>query len=90
MSRQIWMIFWSKNDIDYLDVKLKVFMKVDKKSFRLVQNLTMGEADFYQFMRLPNQLVVAADFSCQKGKLVASAEQLELVHKVVNIIYISN
>ena len=42
----------SKNDTNYLDVKLNVFRKDDKKEFRLVQNLTMGEADFYQFMRL--------------------------------------
>ena len=52
---------WSKNDSNYLDVKLKVFMKDDKKEFRLVQNLTTGEADFNQFMRLRNQLVNAAE-----------------------------
>ena len=38
--------FWSKNDSNYLDVKLKVFKKDDNKEFRLVQSLTMGEADF--------------------------------------------
>ena len=37
---------WSKNDSNYLDVKLKVFRKDDKKEFQLVQNLTKGEADF--------------------------------------------
>ena len=52
---------WSKNDSNYLDVKLKVFRKDDKKEFRLAQNLTMGEADFNQFMRLRNQLVNAAE-----------------------------
>ena len=52
---------WSKNDSNYLDVKLKVFRNDDKKEFRLVQNLTMGEADFNQFMRLRNQLVNAAE-----------------------------
>ena len=41
---------WSKNDSNYFDVKLKVFRKGDKKKLRLVQNLTMGEADFNQFM----------------------------------------
>ena len=51
---------WSKNNSYFLDVKLKVFRKDDKKEFRLVQNLTMGEADFNQFMRLRNQLVNAA------------------------------
>ena len=45
---------WSKNDSNYLDVKLKVFRKDDKIEFRLVQNLIMGEANFYQFMRLRN------------------------------------
>ena len=34
----------SKNDSNYLDVKLKVFKKDDNKEFRLVQNLQMGEA----------------------------------------------
>ena len=37
---------WSKHDFNYLDVKLNVFRKDGKKEFRLVQNLTMGEADF--------------------------------------------
>ena len=37
---------WSRNDSNYLDVKLKVFKKDENKDFRLVQNLTMGEADF--------------------------------------------
>ena len=53
--------FWSKNDSNYLDAKLKVFRKDDRKEFRLVQNLTMGEADFDQFMRLRNQLVNAGE-----------------------------
>ena len=45
---------WSKNDSNYLDVKLKVFKMDDNEEFRLAQNLTMGEADFNQFMRLRN------------------------------------
>ena len=52
---------WSKNDCNYLDVKLKVFKKDDKNEFGLVQNPMMGEADFNQFMRLRNQLVKAAE-----------------------------
>ena len=52
---------WSKKDSNYLDVKLKLFKKDDNKYFRLVQNLTMREADFNQFMRLRNQLVNAAE-----------------------------
>ena len=52
---------WSKNDSNYLDVKLNVFKKDDNKEFRLLQNLTMGNVDFIQFMRLRNQLVNAAE-----------------------------
>ena len=42
---------WSNNDSSYLDVKLKVLKNDDNEEFRLVQNLTMGEAVFNQFMR---------------------------------------
>ena len=53
---------WSKNDSNYLDIKLKVFKREDKNAeFRLRQNFSMGEADFNQFIRQRNQLVVAAD-----------------------------
>ena len=41
---------WSRNDSNYLDVKLKVFKKDDNKEFQLVQILTLQEADFHQFM----------------------------------------
>ena len=51
----------SKNDSIHVDVKLKVFKKDDNKEFRLVQNLTIGGADFNQFMQLRNQLVNAAE-----------------------------
>ena len=44
-----------------MEVKPKVFRKDDKKEFRLVQNLTMGEANFNQFMRLRNQVINAAE-----------------------------
>ena len=53
---------WTKNDSNYSDVKLKVFKREDKNAeFRLRQNFSMGEADFNQFIRQRNQLVVAAD-----------------------------
>ena len=86
---------WSKNDSNYLDVKLKVFRKDDKKEFRLVQNLTMGEADFNQFMRLSNQLVNAAEHFAREENLTPVliptmskdiAEQLKLAHKVVDVV----
>ena len=63
---------WSINDSNYLDIKLKVFKREDKNAeFRLRQNLSMGEADFNQFIRQRNQLVAAADnfFSENKTSL---------------------
>ena len=84
---------WSKNDSHYY-VKLKVFRKDDKKEFRQYQNLTMGEADFKQIMRLRNQLVTAAEnFAREKSltpvlKATMSKdmdEQLKLAHKVVDV-----
>ena len=83
---------WRKNDSNYLDVKLKVFRKNNKKEFRLVQNPTMGEADFNQFMRLRNQLVNAAENFAREENLTPVLiptmskdmdEQLKLAHKVV-------
>ena len=88
-------LFWSKNDSNYLDVKLKVFSKDEKKEFRLVQNLTMGEADFNQFMKLRNQLIKAAEHFARGEKLTSVLirtkskdmdEQLKLAHKVVDIV----
>ena len=86
---------WSKNNSNYLDVKLKAFRKDDKKEFRLVQNLTMGEADFNQFMRLRNQLVNAAENFAREENLTPVLiptmyrdmdEQLKLSHKVVHVV----
>ena len=52
---------WSRFDCIYLDVKLKLFKKNDNKEFQLVQNTTMGEADFNQFMLLRKHLFIAAE-----------------------------
>ena len=90
---------WSKNDSNYLDVKLKLFRKDDKKQFRLIQNLTMGEADFKHFMRLRNQLVKATEnFAREESStpmLIPTMskhmdEQLKLAHKVVNVVVRAN
>ena len=87
---------WSKNDSNYLDIKLKVFKREDKiAEFRLRQNLSMGEADFNQFIRQRNQLVVAADNFLREQKLLPvlqstlskdMEEQLKLVHKVIDVV----
>ena len=86
---------WSKNDSNHLDVKLKVFKKGDNKEFRLVQNLTMEEADFNQFMRLRSQLVNAAENLAREENLTPVLiptmfkdmdEQLKPAHKFVDVV----
>ena len=91
---------WTKNDSNYLDIKLKVLKREDKNAeFRLRQNLSMGEADFNEFIRQRNQLVVAADNFLREQNLSPllqsklfkdMEEQLELVHKVIDIVDRSN
>ena len=82
-----------QNDSNYLDIKLKVFKKGANKEFRLVQNLTMGETDFNQLMRLRNQLVNAPENFDREENLTPVLiptmskdmdEQLKLAHKVVD------
>ena len=82
---------WSK----YLDVKLKVFKNHDNNEFRLIQILTMGEADFNQFKRLRNQLVIAAENYATEENLFPFVvptlfrdmdERLILAHKVVDVV----
>ena len=87
---------WSKNDSKYLDNRLKVFKTEDKKvEFRLRQNLSGGEADFNQFIRQRNHLVVATDNFLREQKLSPvlqstlskdMEEQLKLVHKVIDVV----
>ena len=86
---------WSKNDSNYLDLKLKVFEKDDNKEFRLVENLTLGGADLNQFKRLRNQLVNVAENFTREENLTSVLiptmsrdvdEQLKLAHKVVDIV----
>ena len=86
---------WSKNEPNYLDAKLEVIKKDDNKEFRVAQNLTMGEADFNQFMRLRNQLVNGAENFAREENLTPvlippmlkdMGEQLKLAHKVVDAV----
>ena len=86
---------WSKNDSNYLGVQTQSIRKDDKKEFRLVQNLTMGEADFNQLMRLRNQLVNAAENFAREENLTPVLiptmsrdmdEQLKLAHKLVDVV----
>ena len=95
MPRRIWTSLSVQNSFDYLEVKLKVFKKVENKQIRLAQNLTMGEAEFIRFIRVKNPLIVAVrDFSKAQNlppvqvKLLAKdmEEQLKLTHKIVEIV----
>ena len=86
---------WSKNDSNYLDIKLEVFKREDKNAeFRLTQNFSMGEADFNQFIRQRNHLVSAANKFLSEEILSPvlqstlckdMEEQLKLVHKVIDV-----
>ena len=79
-----------------MDIKLKVFKREDKNAeFRLRENLSIGEADFNQFIRQRNQLVVAADSIFREQNLSPvlqptlskdKEEQLKLVHKVIDVV----
>ena len=90
----------TKKESNYLDIKLKVFKREDKKAeFRLRQNLSIGEADFNQFIRQRNQLVVAADNFLREQNLLPvlqstlpkdMEEQLKLVHKVIDVVHCPN
>ena len=87
---------WTKNDSNYLDIKLKVLKREDKNAeFPLRQNNSMGEADFNQFIRQRNQLVVSADNFLREQNLSSvvqstlfkdTEEQLNLVHKVIDVL----
>ena len=66
-----------------------------RKGFRLIQNPTMGEANFNQFMRLRNQLVNALEKFAGEENLTPVLiptmsrdmdEQLKLAHEVVDVV----
>ena len=95
MSTRNWTVFLFHDIIEILDVKLKVFKRDDNKDFPLVQNITVGEADFKQFMRLRNHLVIAAQNFGREENLSSVViskmfkdmdEQLNLAHKVVDVV----
>ena len=77
-------------------IKLKVFKREDQYAkMRLRQNLTMGEADFNQFIRQRNQLVLATDNYLKEQNLSPvlqstlsrdMEEQLKLFHKVIDVV----
>ena len=66
-----------------------------RKGFRLIQNPTMGEANFNQFVRLRNQLVNALEKFAREENLTPVLiptmsrdmdEQLKLAHEVVDVV----
>ena len=85
---------WSKNEKNYLEVKFKVFKKDIANEFKRYQCVSLGQYDFKQFLRLRNQLIVAADNFTKEENLpyinvVGLSrdidEQLKHVHKVIEI-----
>ena len=86
---------WFSSDSNSLDVNVKVVKKCDNKDFCRVQNLTAGEIDFKQFLRLWNQLVVASErFKKEENLSLVQIptiskdmdEELKLAHKVVDVL----
>ena len=78
LAPTMWTLVNAKTDFDGFlrakilsttwNVKLKVLKRDGNKQSRLAQNLTMRKADFNQFIRLRNQLVVAVrDFSREEN-----------------------
>ena len=89
----------SKNHPNYVDLNLKVLKKDDPRDFSLVQNVTIGESDFNQILRLSNQLVVAAkhiDRDQNMSPILTTTisrdmeEHLKAVQKVVDIVNRTN
>ena len=88
--------FWTKSDSNYLNIKPKVFKREDKNAeFQLRQNLSMGEADFNQFIRQRKQLVVIANNFLREQFLSPvlqstlskdMEEQLKIVHRVIDVV----
>ena len=88
---------WTKNDSNYLDIKIKNVQE-ERQKCRIsteTKNLTIEKADFNQFIRQRNQLVVAADNFLREQNLLPvlqstlskdMEEQLKLVHKVVDVV----
>ena len=85
----------SKDDFNYLEHKRKVFRRDENRDFRLVQNLTMGEADFNRFKRSWNQLVIAAENFGREENLSPVLiptmskdmdEQFKLARKMIDVV----
>ena len=95
MAKHIWTYFTVQKGCLYLDVKLEIFKKNDNKEFRLVESLTMGEAEFKQFMRLRSPQVIVAKNFAREVKLSPVGiptmskymdERLKLAHKLVDVV----
>ena len=74
---------------------MEVFKRDDNREFDLVRNFTMGETDCNRFMRLKNQLAIAAENFGREEDLspvliptisTDMDELLKLVHKVIDIV----
>ena len=86
--------FLGPNLLQLLDVKFKVFKGDDNTDFRLVQKLTVVEADFNQLMRMTNRLAIVAE-NFRRGENLSPVlipamsrdldEQLKLAHKVIDV-----
>ena len=85
---------WTKNEKNYLEIHFKIFKKAIANEFKRYQCVSLGQYDFKQFLRLRDQLIVAADNFTKEENLpnikdvgLSSdiGEQLKHVHKVIEI-----
>ena len=85
---------WTKNEKNYLEIHFKVFRKDIANEFKRYQCVSLGQYDIKQFLRLRNQLIVAADNFTKEENLPYInvvglsrdlGEQLKHVHKVIEI-----
>ena len=93
------LLSWSEIDSNNLNVRLKCFNRDNDSDSHLVQNFTMGDASFNQFLRLRSQLVIAAEgFGTEEilsPVLISTMfkeldEQLKLAHKLIDVVYRAN
>ena len=87
-------VSWTKNEKKYLEIHFKVFKKDITNEFKRYQCVSLEQYDLKQFLRLQNQLILAADNFIKEENLpyinvVGLSRdidnQLKHVHRVIEI-----
>ena len=67
-------LFWSKNDSNYLDVKLNVFKKDDNKAIRLVEFFYKGKGMFQPVYLIEKSGGHCSRELCYRGKMLSNCD----------------